>query len=377
MKIIRKSMQFSKNLSTSSQLFGKHIIASRISSSSSVRNFSTNYKIKPPKNLGIHFVPQQHAYVVERLGKYTTTLNPGLNYLIPFIDKIQYVHSLKEQAILISRQTGITKDNVPIEMDGVLYIRIIDPVLASYGTEDHIYSVVQLAQTTMRSELGKITLDKTFEERVELNRCILNAINDWPLRTDWGLECLRYEIQGYNTTRRCKVAMELQAEAERKKRAKVLISEGQRQAAVNVADGRKMAVILESEAAKKDQVNRAKGKADAILSNAQATAHAISEVSRAILEDGGSDATSLRVAEQYVEVLEKINKMGTVTLLPQYSSDAASLISQAIAIHSKLSTSTIPVTVCLFLNENRVVFSIFSVLLYDLKDVWQPIGQVG
>lgn len=161
-------------------------------------------------------------------------------------DKIQYAHSLKEQAILISRQTGITRDNVPIEMDGVLYIRITNPVLASYGAEDPIYAVVQLAQTTTRSELGKITLDKTFEERIELNRSILNAINYWPLRTDWGLECLRYEIKDITPPEGARVAMELQAEAERKKRAKVLISEGQRQADVNVADGKKMAVILET-----------------------------------------------------------------------------------------------------------------------------------
>ncbi|PHT29588.1 Stomatin-like protein 2, mitochondrial [Capsicum baccatum] len=224
-------------------------------------------------------------------------------------------------------------------MDGVLYIRIIDPVLASYGTEDPVYSVVQLAQTTMRSELGKITLDKTFEERVELNRCILNAINDWPLRTDWGLECLRYEIKDITPPKGVKVAMEKQAEAEHKKRAKVLISEGQRQASVNVADGKKMAVILESEAAKMDQVNRAKGEADAIFANAQATARAITEVSRAIHENGGADATSLRVAEQYVEVFEKINKSGTVMLFPQDAGDTVSLISQAVAIHSKLSTS--------------------------------------
>ncbi|KAK4346622.1 hypothetical protein RND71_032961 [Anisodus tanguticus] len=211
----------------------------------------------------------------------------------------------------------------------------IDPVLASYGSEDPVYSVVQLAQTVMCKVLGKITLDKTFEELIELNRSILNSINDRPLRTDWGLECLRYEIKEISPPKGVKVAMEKQAEAELKKRAKALISEGQRQAAINVADGKKMAVILESEAAKRDQVNRAKGEADAILANAQATARAITEVSRAILENGGADATSLRVAEQYVEVFEKINKMATVTLLPEDSSDAASLISQGVAIHSK------------------------------------------
>ncbi|OIT20715.1 hypothetical protein A4A49_39381 [Nicotiana attenuata] len=351
LKTFGKSMQFNRNLSTSSsssfifkpmqQLHNNSHTIIPLPMSSNIRNFctDTDYKIRTPINFGIHFVPQQTAYVVERLGQYMTILNPGLNYLIPFVDKVQYVHSLKEQAILISKQTGITKDNVPIEMDGVLYIRIVDPVLASYGAEDPIYAVVQLAQTTMRSELGKITLDKTFEERVELNRNILKAINDRPLRTDWGIECLRYEIKDITPPKGVKVAMERQAEAERKKRAQVLVSEGQRQADVNVADGKKMAVILESEAAKKDQVNRAKGEADAIFANAQATARAISEVSRAILENGGADATSLRIAEQYVEAFEKINKVGTVLLIPEDADDTASLIFQAVTIHSKLSTS--------------------------------------
>lgn len=172
-----------------------------------------------------------------------------------------------------------------------------------------------------------------------MNRNILKAINDRPLRTDWGIECLRYEIKDITPPKGVKVVMEKQAEVERKKRAQVLVSKGQRQADVNVADGKKMAVILESEAAKKDQVNRAKGEADAIFANAQATAPAISEVSRAILENGGADATSLRVAEQYVEAFEKINKVGTVMLIPEDAGDTASLISQAVTIHNKLSTS--------------------------------------
>lgn len=196
-----------------------------------VRNLGTSrrdpHEIKPPRNLlGIHFVPQKRAYVVERFGKFIQILQPGLNFLIPLIDKIAYAHSLKEQAIPISDQTATTVDNVPIVIDGVLYIKIIDPFLASYGIENPIFAVTQLAQTTMRSELGKITLDKTFEERDRLNKNILGAINNHPLKTHWGLECLRYEIKDVTPPNGVKVVMQLQAEAERRKRAQILEAEG-------------------------------------------------------------------------------------------------------------------------------------------------------
>ncbi len=243
-------------------------------------------------------VPQQSAYVVERLGRYAATLDAGFHILTPFVDVIRYKHSLKETAIDIPAQICITRDNVQVQVDGVLYLKVLNPERASYGISDYNFAITQLAQTTLRSEMGKIDLDKTFEERTNINTAVVTELDK--ATEPWGVKVLRYEIRNITPPSDILAAMEKQMRAEREKRAVILTSEGSRDAAINNAEGEKQQVIKASEATKQQHINEAEGQAQAILSIATATAEGLRRVAEAIKLEGGHEAMQLRVAEQYV-----------------------------------------------------------------------------
>jgi regulator of protease activity HflC (stomatin/prohibitin superfamily) len=272
-------------------------------------------------------VPQQNAYVVERLGKYSGTIGAGFHILLPFVDVIRYKHSLKEQAIDIPEQICITRDNVTVGVDGVLYLKVLDPERASYGIQNYLFAIIQLAQTTLRSEIGKIELDRTFEERSNINVQVVSEVDK---ATDpWGVKVLRYEIKNITPPKDVLAAMEKQMRAEREKRATVLNSEGFRDAAINTAEGEKQQVIKASEAKKQQQINEAEGEAAAILSVAQATAEGIRLVASAIGTPGGFEAVQLRVAEQYVTEFGQIAQKGNTLVVPANIADVASMIALA------------------------------------------------
>ncbi|XP_074850547.1 stomatin-like protein 2, mitochondrial isoform X2 [Carettochelys insculpta] len=285
-------------------------------------------------NTMVLFVPQQEAWVVERMGKFHRILEPGLNFLIPVLDRIRYVQSLKEIVINVPEQSAVTLDNVTLQIDGVLYLRIMDPYKASYGVEDPEYAVTQLAQTTMRSELGKLSLDKVFRERESLNASIVDAINQ--ASDYWGIRCLRYEIKDIHVPPRVKESMQMQVEAERRKRATVLESEGTRESDINVAEGRKQAQILASEAEKAEQINKAAGEASALLARAKAKAEAIRLLADALTQKNGNAAASLAVAEQYVSAFSKLAKDSNTVLLPSNTGDISSMVTQALGIYGAL-----------------------------------------
>ena len=282
----------------------------------------------------IKFVPQNRAYVIERFGKYQSTKEAGLNFIVPFIDHISADRSLKEKAVDVPEQSAITKDNISLSVDGVLYFRVLDPYKATYGIDDYEFAVTQLAQTTMRSELGKMELDKTFEERDVLNINIVAAIND--AAGPWGIQVLRYEIKDIVPPQSVMQAMEAQMKAERVKRAQILESEGDRQAAINRAEGQKASVVLAAEADKEEQVLRAEGEAKAIVAVATAQAEALRQVGEAAATDEGQKAIQLDLATKAIEAKQAIAKESSVVLLPDGSTEAASVVAQAMTIINQL-----------------------------------------
>jgi len=285
-------------------------------------------------------VPQQSAFVVERLGRYHATLGAGFHILIPFIDAIRYRHSLKESAVDIPAQVCITRDNVQVGVDGVLYLKVLDAERASYGVADYLFAIIQLAQTTLRSEVGKIDLDRTFEERAHINVQVVNELDK--ASEPWGVKVLRYEIKNITPPEDIIAAMEKQMRAEREKRALILTSEGERDAVINSADGQKQQVIKASEARKQQQINEAEGNAQAILAIAKATAEGLRAVAEAVQVPGGFEAVQLRVAEQYIARFGELAKTTNTTILPANVADVGAMM--ALAMKMMTRSEKVPTT---------------------------------
>ena len=278
----------------------------------------------------VKIVPQRQAYIIQRLGKFSRILDAGFHILIPFIDKVAYQHSLKEVAMDVMPQTCITRDNVSVEVDGVLYIQVFDPKKASYGIQDYRFAVSQLAQTTMRSIIGKLELDKTFEERDTINGAIVQAVDE--ASDPWGVKVTRYEVKNILPPQSIKDAMEKQMRAEREKRAQIAESEGDRQAQINRAEGQKQELIRQSEGEKQKQINEAEGKASEIRSIANATAAGIKEIASAINGKGGLEAVNLRVAESYIKEFGKLAKENNTMIIPSNLADVSSLVAAATSV---------------------------------------------
>ena len=278
----------------------------------------------------IKVVPQQNAWVVERLGKFNRVLNPGLNFIIPFIDKVAYRHSLKEIPLDTPSQVCITRDNTQLSIDGMLFFQVTDPMRASYGTSDYIVAITQLAQTTLRSVIGRMELDRTFEERDAINTSIVSAIDEAAL--NWGVKVLRYEIKDITPPADILEAMQQQITAEREKRAVIAESEGRKQEQINLATGEKEAAIARSEGEKQAEINKAQGQAAATIAIAEATAKAISNIARATQDQGGMTAVNLQIAEKYVEAFSALAKEGNTLIVPSNLSDISSLVTSAMQI---------------------------------------------
>ena len=287
----------------------------------------------------IKVVPQQSAWIVERLGKFHTVLSPGLNVVIPFIDRVAYKHSLKEIPLDTPSQVCITKDNTQLSVDGVLFFQVTDPMRASYGTSNYVIAITQLAQTTLRSVIGKMELDKTFEERDLINRSVVSAIDEAAL--NWGVKVLRYEIKDLTPPAVILQAMQQQITAEREKRAVVAASEGRKQEQINLATGAREAAIAESEGEKQAAINKAEGEAAATLAIAKATAEALRQIAEATRAPGGMDAVNLKVAEQYVQAFAQLAKEGNTILLPSNMNDMGSMIASAMSIMRNTDPKTV------------------------------------
>ena len=284
--------------------------------------------------LSVKIVPQQEAWIIERLGKYKETLEPGMSIIIPFIDKVAYKHTLKEKAIDVMQQSAITRDNVTLALDGIIYVRIVNAQDASYGVENPYYAVTQLAQTSMRSAIGKLVMDKTFEEREYLNNQIVTAINE--AASTWGIECMRYEIRDINPPTSILKAMEAQVSAERQKRAEIMESEGKMQSMINIAEGRKKEIVLSSEAGMTNKINIAKGESEAIEAIAKATSKSIENISQSIIKEGGADAVSMNIAQQYIEAFQKLAKNSNTLIIPAETGNISSMVAQITTIYNNI-----------------------------------------
>ncbi|MDA3883802.1 MAG: paraslipin [Bacteroidales bacterium] len=278
----------------------------------------------------IKVVPQRQAYIIERLGKYYTTLLAGFKIIIPFIDKVSYKHTLKEQAIDVASQTCITKDNISVEVDGILYLQVVDAKKASYGIDNYVFAAIQLAQTTMRSVIGKLELDKTFEERDSINSVIVEAVDK--ASDPWGVKVTRYEVKNIIPPQSIKDAMEKQMRAEREKRATIAQSEGTKQAKINVADGDKQELIARSEGEKQKRINEAVGRASEIEALATATATGLKQISEAIGHENGIEAVNLRIAEQYLQEFGKLAQINNTMIIPQNMNDISSMLATAMSV---------------------------------------------
>ncbi len=286
---------------------------------------------------GIRVVPQQQAWVIERLGKYHEILPPGLNVIVPFIDRIAYRHSLKEVPLDIPEQVCITKDNTQLAVDGIIYYQVADPKLASYGSSDYVLAISQLAQTALRSEVGKMELDKTFESRSEINHMVVSVLDE--AGRTWGIKVLRYEIKSLTPPEAILRSMQAQITAEREKRALIAKSEGQRQQEINIADGAKQAKVLQSEGDKQAAINKAQGEALALTTVAEATANAVRQVAAAIGAEGGMLAANLKVAEKYVEAFSGLAKTGNTLIVPANLTDVSTFVSTAMTVLDRTKAS--------------------------------------